>query len=57
MTLNFTCCLTTDLFNTVSILSIIKRIDEAGFYSSLIKSYRVRRVNKELEKACTLCSL
>lgn len=41
MVLNFTCCLTTSLFNAVGVLHIIKRMDQAGFYSSLINSYGV----------------
>lgn len=49
--LNFTCCPTTSLFNAVSVLSIIKRMDQAGFYSSLINSYGVI---KGLYAVCTL---
>lgn len=39
MILNFSCCLINNLFNSVD-TSIIKRADEAGFYSSLLKSFK-----------------
>lgn len=39
MIVNFTCCLTNNLLNTLGIF-VIKIADEAGFYSSLLKSYK-----------------